>query len=106
MTKPPKYFLEIAELIADLYPDAEKVVEVGVGAAPWTILKLRTLLPRTTLLAVDADKNSIMRLRELGLDAEVDDILNPRIELYQGSNLIYSITVSYTHLTLPTTERV
>jgi len=91
LTKPPKYFLEIAELIADLYPDAEKIVEVGVGAAPWTILKLRTLLPRTTLLAVDADKNSIMRLRELGLDAEVDDILNPRIELYQGSNLIYSI---------------
>ena len=91
LTKPPKYFLEIAELIANLYPDAEKIVEIGVGSAPWTLLKLRELLPRTTLLAVDVDQSSIMRLRELGLNAEVDDILDPRIELYQKSDLIYSI---------------
>ena len=94
LTKPPKYFLEIAELIANLYPDAEKIVEIGVGAAPWTLLKLKELLPRTTLLAVDVDQSSIVRLRELGLNAEVDDILNPRIELYQSSDLIYSIRPS------------
>ena len=91
LTKPPKYFLEVAELIANLYPDAEKIVEVGVGSSPWTLLKLKELLPRTTLLAVDVDQSSIMRLRELGLNAEVDDILDPRIELYQKSDLIYSI---------------
>lgn len=91
LTKPPKYFLEIAELIANLYPDAEKIVEIGVGSAPWTLLKLRELLPRTTLLAVDVDQSSIMRLRELGLNAEVDDIFDPRVELYQKSDLIYSI---------------
>ena len=91
MTKPPKYFKEIAELIANLYPNAEKIVEIGVGSAPWTLLNLRKLLPKTTLLAVDVDQDSIMKLRELGLNAEIDDILNPRIELYQKSNLIYSI---------------
>ena len=91
MTKPPKYFKEIAELIANLYPDAEKIVEIGVGSAPWTLLNLRKLLPKTILLAVDVDQDSIMKLRELGLNAEIDDILNPRIELYQKSNLIYSI---------------
>ena len=91
MTKPPKYFKEVAELIANLYPDAEKIVEIGVGSAPWTLLNLRKLLPKTTLLAVDVDQDSIMKLRELGLNAEIDDILNPRIELYQKSNLIYSI---------------
>ena len=91
MTKPPKYFKEIAELIANLYPDAEKIVEIGVGSAPWTLLNLRKLLPKTILLAVDVDQDSIMKLRELGLNAEIDDILNPRIELYQKSDLIYSI---------------
>ena len=91
MTKPPKYFKEIAELIANLYPNAEKIVEIGVGSAPWTLLNLRKLLPKTTLLAIDVDQDSIMKLRELGLNAEIDDILNPRIELYQKSNLIYSI---------------
>ena len=91
LTKSPKYFKEIAELIANLYPDAEKIVEIGVGSAPWTLLDLRKLLPKTILLAVDVDQDSIMKLRELGLNAEIDDILNPRIELYQKSNLIYSI---------------
>ena len=91
LNKPPKYFLEIAELIANLYPNAEKIVEIGVGLAPWTLLNLRKLLPKTILLAIDTDQDSIMRLRELGLNAEVDDITNPRIELYQESSLIYSI---------------
>jgi len=91
LTKPPKYFLEIAELIANLYPDAEKIVEIGVGPSPWTLLKLKELLPKTNLLAVDVDRDSVMRLRELGLNAEVDDILDPRIELYRKSDLIYSI---------------
>ena len=91
LNKPPKYFLEIAELIANLYPNAEKIVEIGVGSAPWTLLNLRKLLPKTILLAIDTDQDSIMRLRELGLNAEVDDITNPRIELYQESSLIYSI---------------
>ena len=91
MTKPPKYFKEVAELIANLYPDAEKIIEIGVGSAPWTLLNLRKLLPKTILLAIDVDQDSIMKLRELGLNAEIDDILNPRIELYQKSNLIYSI---------------
>jgi len=91
LTKPPKYFKEIAELIANLYPNAEKIVEIGVGSAPWTLLNLRKLLPKTTLLAIDVDQDSIMKLRELGLNAEIDDILNPRIELYQKSDLIYSI---------------
>ena len=91
MTKPPKYFKEVAELIANLYPDAEKIVEIGVGSAPWTLLNLRKLLPKTILLAIDVDQDSIMKLRELGLNAEIDDILDPRIELYQKSNLIYSI---------------
>ena len=84
MTKPPKYFKEVAELIANLYPDAEKIVEIGVGSAPWTLLNLRKLLPKTILLAIDVDQDSIMKLRELGLNAEIDDILNPRIELYRN----------------------
>jgi len=91
LTKPPKYFKEVAELIANLYPDAEKIVEIGVGSAPWVLLNLRKLLPKTILLAIDVDQDSIMKLRELGLNAEIDDILDPRIELYQKSNLIYSI---------------
>ena len=91
MTKPPKYFKEVAELIANLYPDAEKIVEIGIGSAPWALLNLRKLLSKTTLLAIDVDQDLIMKLRELGLNAEIDDILNPRIELYQKSNLIYSI---------------
>ncbi|RLG00789.1 MAG: hypothetical protein DRN49_02490 [Thaumarchaeota archaeon] len=91
LIKPPKYFLEVAKLIADLYPDAEKIVEIGIGLAPWALLNLKKLLPKTTLLAVDVDEVSVMKLRKLGLNVEVDDVLNPRIELYQKSNLIYSI---------------
>lgn len=94
-TKPPAEALkqaeEIAGYIARNYPNARKVVELGVGHAPWTALKLRELLPDTEILAVDKDPEALRGLEARGIRALRDDILNPRVESYRGACLLYSI---------------
>ena len=90
-TKLPKYFREIAECISRRYASAGKIVEVGVGRSPYTILLLRELLPGAELTAVDVDEEAVEELRKMGLKAFVDDLTSPSLEIYEGADLIYSI---------------
>jgi hypothetical protein len=87
----PDYFYIIAEFIAREYPNAVKIVEVGVGRTPFTALLLKRLIKNLRMVVVDKDQRIISELMGSEVKAVVDDVLNPRIEIYQSADLIYSI---------------
>ena len=89
--KPSKYFLEIAEFILGRYPSAKKIVEIGVGWSPYTALQLKSKLPEAELIVTDVNEQVAKQLLKYGLKAFIDDVSNPRVELYEGADLIYSI---------------
>ena len=90
-TKPPKYFLEIAHLISNLYPNARKIVEVGVGRSPYTAIQLKSLLPGAEIIVTDVDRRVVRELARWNLNSVLDDISNPNLEIYENADLIYSI---------------
>jgi len=90
-TNPPTYFSKIAHLISKLYPRAKKIVEVGVGRSPYTLLLLKSLLRNSEIIAVDIDQEVVRELNQMGIRAIVDDIFKPHWEIYEGADLIYSI---------------
>ena len=87
----PDYFRLIAEFIARLYPNAVKIVEVGVGRTPFTALLLKKLIKNLRMVVVDKDPYIISEFKDSEVEAVVDDVLSPRIEIYQNADLIYSI---------------
>ena len=91
MTNPPTYFSKIAYLISKLYPRARKIIEVGVGRSPYTLLQLRSLLPNVEIVATDIDQEVVRELNGMGVKSLVDDIFEPDEEVYEGADLIYSI---------------
>jgi len=90
-TNPPAYFSKIAHLISKLYPRARKIIEVGVGRSPYTLLQLRFLLPNAEIIATDIDPEAVRELSEIGVKSLVDDIFEPNERIYEGADLIYSI---------------
>ena len=90
-TKPPKYFLEIANIISKLYPNARKIVEIGVGKSPYTALYLKNLLPKAEIIVTDADREAVRYALSLNLNSFYDDVNNPNLEIYKGADIIYSI---------------
>jgi len=91
LTNPPTYFSKIAHLISKLYPRARKIIEVGVGRSPYTLLQLRSLLPNVEIVATDIDQEVVRELNGMGVKSLVDDIFEPDEEVYEGADLIYSI---------------
>jgi uncharacterized UPF0146 family protein len=81
-------FKILAEYIARHYPDAKKIVEVGVGKIPDAAVELSRLLPSCEVIVTDIAQppelpSKIKFLR--------DDITNPNLQVYQGASLIYAI---------------
>jgi uncharacterized UPF0146 family protein len=72
---------EIADFILRQY--SGKVVEVGAGFMPDVALLLK---PHLTVVATDKEKHSLE-----GLPVTKDDIFSPRMEIYEGASLLYSI---------------
>ncbi|MEM3394910.1 MAG: UPF0146 family protein [Nitrososphaerota archaeon] len=91
MSGTPYYFQVIAEFIARHYPNAKKIVEIGVGRTPFTALVLKKLIKNLDMIIVDKDQVVMDEIRGFGLRAFVDDIWSPRLELYRDADLIYSI---------------
>ncbi len=69
-----------AEYIARNYPDARKIVEVGVGREFSVVEELKRLLKGAEILAVD-----------IGGGALRDDITAMRPGVYRGADLIYAL---------------
>jgi uncharacterized UPF0146 family protein len=90
-TNPPTYFSKIAHLISKLYLKARKIVEVGVGRSPHTLLQLRSLLSDAEIIATDIDPEAVRELNEMGIKSFIDDLFDPDERIYEGADLIYSI---------------
>ncbi len=82
---------ETAKTIAERYPWARKIIEVGVGWNPQVAKELRKLLPEAEIILVDKNPEAVEHLKTLGFKAVRDDIINPDHEIYMSSTLIYSI---------------
>jgi len=89
--KPTKYFLKIAGLISRLYPKARKIIEVGVGKSPYTILQLKSFLRKAEIMAVDINPEVIREINRMGIKAVYDDVFEPNKKIYEGADLIYFI---------------
>lgn len=74
-------YKDFAEYIALHYPDAGKIVEVGVGREFTVIEELKRLLKGTEIVAVDIK----------GRRGVIDDVTSPRLELYKNASLIYAV---------------
>ena len=48
-------------------------------------------MPRAEILLVDKNPEVVKYLRKRGFKAFQDDITNPRLHLYRGADLIYSV---------------
>ncbi len=83
----------IAEFIASKYQRAVKIVEVMVGSNPWIASAVKKRLPKTEVVVVDRYKDKIDHVEQIcpGLKGIIDDIQNPRFEIYRGAALIYAI---------------
>ncbi|MCS7131708.1 MAG: UPF0146 family protein, partial [Hadesarchaea archaeon] len=81
-------FKAIAEYIADSYPNARKIVEVGIGALPATAIELSKRLPGCEIIATDISAPPTL---PPGVRFERDDVTNPRLEVYEGAALVYAM---------------
>lgn len=74
--------IQLAEYIAERW---KKVVEVGIGNYFEVAKKLKEM--GVDVVATDL----ILRKAPEGIKFTVDDVTKPKIEIYRGSELIYSI---------------
>jgi hypothetical protein len=73
-------YKDFAEYIALHYPEAGKIVEVGVGREFSVVEELKKRL-RAKIITVDIKGKPTVK----------DDVTSPRLELYTGAELIYAI---------------
>ena len=71
------------------YIENSNVVEVGIGH----YLKVAKILKGygVKVTVIDIKRDVIERAKREGLNGEVDDIFNPKLEVYKYADLIYSI---------------
>lgn len=81
-------FKAIAEYIAENYPSAKKIVEVGVGKVPDVAIELQRLLPECEVIVTDVAEPPELPGRVKFLR---DDITEPSLSVYKGAALIYTI---------------
>lgn len=82
---------DIATYISQIHPHARRIIELGVGFSPWVALTLRKLLPNAEIVVVDKNSEALETLRDYKFTVINDDILNPKLEYYSKSDLLYSI---------------
>jgi len=81
-------FRAIAGYIAENYPSATKIVEVGVGKVPDVAIELQRLLPACEVVVTD-----VVEPPELSGRVKFvrDDITEPNLSVYEGATLIYAV---------------
>src|SRR6058998_145105 len=79
----------IVEFVRDNYN--RKIVEVGVGHRVNVAEKLKETMPATEVLVTDTQESVIRSYNGSGVRAIVDNIFSPRLQVYQGASLIYSL---------------
>ncbi len=84
-------FKDFAKFVAENYAGAGKIVEVGVGHRIDIAIDVKTRLPNTEVVVTDEDESRIRNHRIPNVKAVIDDIVNPRLAVYAGAGLVYSI---------------
>ncbi len=84
-------FESFSDYIADNYSHTRKIVEVGVGHRIDVAIQVKTRLPNAEVVVTDNDELWVRAHRTPKVKAVVDDVSNPRLALYEGAGLIYSL---------------
>lgn len=66
-----------------------KLAEIGVGFNFKVALKLRDL--GLDVIVIDWNREAVLGARKVGLNAYIDDIFKPNLELYHGVKAIYAV---------------
>ncbi|WP_421078541.1 UPF0146 family protein [Methanothermococcus sp. Ax23] len=67
-----------------------KIIEIGIGYY-FNVAKSLNNYENLNLIVIDANKDAIEKAKKEGLNAFVDDIFNPKLDVYKDADLIYSI---------------
>lgn len=81
-------FEKFAIFLAERHPKG-KFVEIGVGFNFKVALRLKNLGRK--VLVIDWNPEAVKKAQELGLEAYVDNVFSPSLEIYRGAVAIYSI---------------
>lgn len=86
-------YLRLGRWVVKNYHDARKIVEIGVGHFPLVAAYIKRELPHVDVIVTDVDREKLRKVRSSHprLHAELDDILAPKLGIYRGSSLLYSL---------------
>ncbi len=84
-------FESFSEFVAEKYSHIRKIVEVGVGHRIDVAVQVKTRLPNAEVIVTDKDESWVRAHRTPKVKAVVDDVSRPRLNLYEGAELIYSL---------------
>ncbi len=79
---------EFAHFIAENAP-GRRTIEIGIGFQLSVALRLKELGYEVTV--VDWNEEAVENAEREGLKAVKDDVFNPRMEIYRGTDVIYSV---------------
>jgi uncharacterized protein len=84
-------FESFSDYIAENYSQTRKIVEVGVGHRIDVAIQVKTRLPNAEVVVTDINDSWVRAHRTPKVKAVVDDVSNPKLALYAGAELIYSL---------------
>ena len=87
----PVMFEQFEKYIKENYSGAKKIVEVGVGHRIDVAIGVKMRLPGAEVIVTDKDESWIRSRRTRKVKAVVDDITHPRLSIYEGAGLVYSL---------------
>ena len=84
-------FEDFVSFIANNYAAAKKIVEIGVGHRIDVAVAVKARLPGAEIVVTDKDESWIRTRSARGVRMVVDDVASPRLAVYAGSGLVYSL---------------
>ncbi len=77
--------------MAEHYPGTGKIVEVGIGHRISVAIEVKTRLPNSEVVVTDNDESWIRLHRTRKVKLVLDDVVHPRMLVYEGACLVYSL---------------
>ena len=84
-------FEELVDWIRQNYPDASKIIEIGVGHRIGVAQRISEALPRAEILVTDKDESWVRSRKPGRIRAIADDVMFPTLNLYRDASLVYSL---------------
>ncbi len=84
-------FEPLEKYIEENYAGTRKIVEVGVGHRIDVAIGVKLRLPEVEVIVTDKDDAWVRSRRTPKVRAVVDDVMHPRLSIYEGAGLIYSL---------------